>query len=91
MFRIITTNTFEKNAVRCAKRGLSLDLLQKAVELLEKEGMLPLEYKPHILSGNFKGYWEAHIKTDWLLIWQKDSSRKTITLIATGTHSDLFK
>jgi len=54
MFRIITTNTFEKSAVRCAKRGLSLDLLQSAVKLLEKEGTLPLEYKPHILSGIFK-------------------------------------
>jgi len=91
MFRIITTNNFEKNAVRCAKRGLSLDLLQKAVKQLEEEGTLPLEYKPHILSGNFKGYWEAHIKPDWLLIWLRNSTEKTITLIDTGTHSDLFK
>jgi len=91
MFRIITTNTFEKNAVKCAKRGLSLDLLQKAVEQLEKDGKLPPEYKPHILSGNLKGYWEAHIKPNWLLIWLINSTEKTITLIDTGSHSDLFK
>ena len=91
MFRIITTTTFEKDVIRCAKRGLSLDLLQKVVELLEEEGTLPLEYKPHILSGNLKGYWEAHIKLDWLLIWLINPTEETITLIDTGSHSDLFK
>ena len=91
MYRLITTNTFEKNVVRCAKRGLSLDLLQKAVEQLENYGVLPPNYKPHILSGKYNGYWEAHIKPDWLLIWIKNDIQKTITLIGTGTHSDLFK
>jgi mRNA interferase YafQ len=91
MYRLITTNTFEKNVVRCAKRGLSLDLLQNAVKQLENNGVLPANYKPHILSGNYSGYWEAHIKPDWLLIWIKNDIQKTITLIGTGTHSDLFK
>jgi mRNA interferase YafQ len=91
MFRLITTNAFEKNVVRCAKRGLSLDLLQKAVEMLVTDGALPPNYKPHILSGKYNGYWEAHIKPDWLLVWEKDTKEKTITLIGTGTHSDLFK
>jgi len=91
MFRIITTNTFEKDVVRCAKRGLSLDFLQKSIELLEENGTLPPNYKPHILSGNLKGHWECHIKPDWLLIWIKNNQLKTITLIGTGSHSDLFK
>jgi len=91
MFRIITTNTFEKDVVRCAKRGLSLDLLQKTIEQLEKDGALPPNYKPHILSGNLKGHWEYQVKPDWLLIWIKNVNQKTITLIGTGSHSDLFK
>lgn len=91
MFRIITTNTFEKDVVRCAKRGLSLDLLQKAVEQLEKDGTLPPNYKPHVLSGNLNGHWECHIKPDWLLIWIKNDNQKTIKLIGTGSHSYLFK
>jgi mRNA interferase YafQ len=91
MFKLITTNTFEKNVVRIEKRGLSLGLLQNAVEMLETEGALPPNYKPHILSGKYNGYWEAHIKPDWLLIWIKNDIQKTITLIGTGTHSDLFK
>ena len=38
MFRLITTNTFEKDVMRCAKRGFSLDLLQKVIKLLENSG-----------------------------------------------------
>jgi len=91
MFRITTTNKFEKDAVKCEKRGLSLDLLQKAVGLLEQKGALPLTYKPHTLKGNYSGYWEAHVLGDWLLIWAIDKETKTITLVRTGTHSDLFK
>lgn len=90
MFRIITTNSFEKDAVKCEKRGLKLDMLQEVINYLEKDGTVPARHRPHILSGNMQGYWECHIKADWLLIWIKDESQKMITLIGTGTHSDLF-
>ena len=90
MFKIIYTNRFDKDALRCAKRGLKLDLLQKVVDYLEKEGTVPEKHWPHILSGNFQGYWECHVKADWLLIWIKNETQRTITLIGTGTHSDLF-
>ncbi len=91
MFRIIYTNKFEKNAVKCVKRGLNLDLLEKLVEDLENRGIVPQKHKPHILSGKLAGFWECHIKADWLLVWLKDENQKTITLIDTGSHSDLFK
>ncbi|WP_317132770.1 type II toxin-antitoxin system YafQ family toxin [Pedobacter sp. BS3] len=42
------------------------------------------------MSGNWDGYWECHIKPDWLLIWKQDETIKLITLTRTGTHSDLF-
>ena len=90
MFKIITTNTFEKDAARCAKRGLKINLLTKAIELLGENGSLPSDYKPHILSGKMQGYWECHLKADWLLIWLKNEDQKLIYLIRTGTHSDIF-
>jgi mRNA interferase YafQ len=73
------------------KRGLNLDLLQKAISHLENSGSLPPSYKPHVLSGNYKSHWECHVKADWLLIWLQNDREKIITLVATGTHSDLFK
>ena len=31
------------------------------------------KYKDHELSGNFKGYRECHILSDWLLIYKIDN------------------
>jgi mRNA interferase YafQ len=90
MYKIKTTNRFEKDAVRCIKRKYNFSLLEKVVDLLEIEGKLPPKYKSHILSGNFVDCWECHIRPDWLLIWQQNDDESLIVLIATGTHSDLF-
>lgn len=87
MFRIITTNSFEKDVVKCAKRGLDLHLLQEVVKHLENDGAAPQRHRPHTLSGNLQGYWECHVKSDWLLLWVKNESQKTITLIGTDRYT----
>jgi mRNA interferase YafQ len=71
--------------------GIDLDLLERALSLLERTGKLPIEYKPHKLSGNYKNCWECHIESDWLLIWQQNGTEFTLLFLETGTHSDLFK
>lgn len=43
----------------------------------------------HALVGNFKGRWECHIASDWLLIYQRTENE--LVLERTGSHSDLFK
>lgn len=90
MYKIETTNKFDKDYVLIFKRKYDLSLIQKVVEILETEGKLPLKYKPHKLSGNYADNWECHIKADWLLIWTIDEESNIIKLIRTGTHSDLF-
>lgn len=89
-YKIETTNKFEKDAVKCIKRGLDIEILQKFILLLEQNQTLPEKYKTHLLKGNFIGHYECHLKPDWLLIWIKDEANKTIKLVRTGTHSDLF-
>lgn len=91
MFEIEYTNSFLKDMKRCKKRGYNVNELEIVLLALQKDGELPLKYKPHKLSGNLNGLWECHIKNDWLLIWNLDSKNKIITLLNTGTHSDLFK
>ncbi len=49
---------------------------------------LPTEYKEHILSGNWDGFYECHIEPDWLMIYDYDDI--FISFERTGTHSDLF-
>jgi len=75
---------------RCKNRDYDFTLLKKILNLLVAKGKLPAKYKPHKLTGNYKGRWECHIKPDWLLIWLQDEKEKQITLERTGTHRDLF-
>ena len=42
------------------------------------------------LSGDYKGYWECHISPDWLLLYEKDTEIRIISLCRTGTHADIF-
>ena len=58
------TKTFRRDTERCRKRGYDMELLKAAIRLLEADGALPQEYRPHKLSGNYAGTWECHIKGD---------------------------
>ncbi|MCB9033489.1 MAG: type II toxin-antitoxin system YafQ family toxin [Chitinophagales bacterium] len=90
MYQINSTNQFEKDVKLCKKRGYKMELLLQTILILEEKGKLPATYKPHKLTGNYKGFWECHIKPDWLLIWLQNDKEKQITLTRTGTHADLF-
>jgi mRNA interferase YafQ len=91
MYKIKTSATFEKDFIRCIKRNYNFALFETVITLLEQSGKLLLKYKTHKLSGNYKGFWECHIKPDWLIIWRQNNKTKVIELVRTGTHSDLFK
>lgn len=90
MHTLVTTNQFEKDYKLCLKRGYKLILLNSLIEQLESKGTVSSKYKPHKLTGNYKGFWECHIRPDWLPIWFDDTVTNTITLTRTGAHSDLF-
>ena len=90
MYKITTTNRFEKEVKICIKRGYDISLLKNVMELLAEKGTLPSKYKPHKLSGNYNNCWECHTKPDWLLIWQQNDTELVLLFMNTGTHSDLF-
>ncbi|MCF6241293.1 MAG: type II toxin-antitoxin system YafQ family toxin [Bacteroidales bacterium] len=90
MYEIRSTGKFKKDIKRILKRKYEIQLLKEVIDTLETHGELPQEYKTHQLQGNYKGYFECHIKPDWLLIWKQDSEAFEISLIRTGSHADLF-
>ena len=53
MYEVQMTKTFRKDTERCRKRGYDMELLKKAIRLLEADGRLPMSYRPHKLSGQF--------------------------------------
>jgi mRNA interferase YafQ len=90
MYIINDSNSFKKDYKLIKKRNYDLFLLKEVLGELMTKGKLYIKFKPHKLSGNYSGHWECHIKPDWLLIWLQDDVNREITLVRTGTHSDLF-
>ena len=72
------------------KRGVDLSLLDDVIEELRQGHALDEKYQDHVLKGEYSGFHECHIKPDWLLVYLIEDDVLTLTLINTGTHSDLF-
>lgn len=88
--KIQTTHQYDKDVKVAKKRGLDINKLIEIVCKLANEEKLPIQNRDHALSGNYAGHRECHISPDWLLIYKKTDEIKLITLIRTGSHSDLF-
>lgn len=83
------TGIFRKDLKRAKKRGLDLNLLNEIVTLLQTGEKLPDKYKDHVLTGNWVGHRECHIQPDWLLIYRIVEDKLILSLVRTGSHSDL--
>ena len=46
-YSLDVSNKFKKDFRLCMKRGLPIDKIQKAMDLLAQTGSLPSEYSPH--------------------------------------------
>ena len=91
MYTLKFTTAYKKSYKLMKKRGLDLSLLDEVVDVLHRGLTLDEKYRDHELTGSFKGFRECHIKTDWLLIYLIENDVLTLTLVDTGTHSDIFK
>ncbi len=85
------TARFKKGLKLAVKRGLDISLLEDVVVKIQNGIELDRKYHDHELAGKYIGYRECHIQPDWLLIYLIENDILTLTLIDTGTHSDLFK
>lgn len=90
-YTVKLSGKFKKSYKLAQKRGLDVTLLKNIVKQLGDGIPLEPKYKDHDLRGKYQGYRECHIQPDWLLIYLIEEDILTLTLIDTGTHSDLFK
>ena len=84
------TGQFKKDYKLARKRNLNIELLDEIIRKLARGEELPKENRDHALSGNWLGYRECHIQSNWLLIYRVEEGVLILTLTRTGTHSDLF-
>ena len=90
-YELVLTGKFKKGLKLAKKRGLDLKLLEDIVDKLQNGIPLEEKYRDHELKGKFKGFRECHIQPDWLLMYLIEDDVLTLTLVDTGTHSDMFK
>ncbi len=80
----------QKDLKLLEKRGYDMSKFAETVfELAQNRGM-PRMFKDHPLRGNWVGYRECHIESDWLLIYKINIATSELYLTRTGTHADLL-
>lgn len=89
-YRLTTTTQFNKDYKLIKKRGYDLTRLEKVLSKLVSGEELDSKYKDHSLIGDYIGFRECHIQSDWLLIYAIDENNLILTASRTGSHSDLF-
>ena len=89
MKKLVQSTQYKKDLKRIRndtkKATALLDILTKLVNELP----IPPENRPHLLTGDYKGYMECHIQGDFLLIWF-DPDTDEIDLVRLGSHSELY-
>lgn len=90
MWELKISRQFKKDLKRYQNNPKQIAQLKEVLLKLKENGIVPKEYKPHMLLGEYSGYMECHIESDTLLIWL-DETENVIKLIRLGSHSELFK
>lgn len=92
-YKVKWTSKFKKEYKTVQKRGCDTDLMKEVVHLIalgNQQQKLIEEYDDHALSGNWKNHRELHMEPDWLLLYHIDEDVLVLSLVRTGTHSDIF-
>ena len=79
---------FKRDVEQVQKRGKDMDKLKSLLGLLIKGSQLPARYLDHPLKGGWRGFRDAHIEPDWLLIYKVKG--EVVRFERTGRHTDLF-
>lgn len=85
---VVWSTTFARDYKCLQKQGASLCHLELVIETLAEQQPLDPRYRDHPLKGNWRGYRECHIQSDWLLIYRIVGSDRE--LARTGSHAALF-
>ena len=89
MKRVRPIGGYKRDLKRLSKRGWNLNKLFAVVLLIQDNQPLPSNARPHKLTGIYDGFWECHVESNWLLIYNVTDTE--VLLARTGTHTDLFE
>ena len=56
--------------------------------MLAADAPIPIQYRDHALTGDWKDHRDCHVKPDLVLIYRKPDET-TLQLVRLGSHSEL--
>ena len=91
MYDLRSTKLYRKSFKRVVgHKDFDQELLDEVVDTLRLGGVLPTKFRDHELKGEYRGCRECHIKSDILLVYQKQNDVLVLLLVDIGSHSSLF-
>lgn len=88
MRQVHYSGQFKRDVKQAQRRGKDMEKLKALLTLLIAGEVLPESYLDHPLKGRWRGFRDAHIEPDWLLIYKIDCD--VVRFERTGRHADLF-
>jgi len=64
LYEIRTYKQYDRDVKLAVRRGLDIEKLLNVIKLLREDEPLPANLHNHMLTGDYKGYWECHINPD---------------------------
>lgn len=92
-YDVVYSTKFKKALKKLIEQGKDINELFDIIDKLANDEKLNMKYKNHSLVNDkyYKDCNECHINPDWLLIYRYNKDKLLLLLIATGSHSELFK
>lgn len=84
----VYSGQFKRDVRQAQKRGKDMEKLKSILRLLIEDKALPEPCLDHPLKGPWRGFRDAHIEPDWLLIYKLTGNE--VRFERTGRHYDLF-
>ncbi|WP_308622800.1 type II toxin-antitoxin system YafQ family toxin [uncultured Enorma sp.] len=90
MLELRFTAKFKKDYKRIKRQGKDLSKLERTLEALVRQEVLPEAMRDHSLGGTYRGHRECHIESDRLLLYRIDEEGLVLVATRTGSHSELL-
>jgi mRNA interferase YafQ len=91
MREVIYGKKFVKSYKRVSRSGnFNNSELEMIVDILARNTEIPIKYHDHILTGDFLGTRELHLRGNLLVIYRIEDDDSQVIFVDIGNHSNLF-
>jgi mRNA interferase YafQ len=90
MFTSRLSKNFKKDIEKARRQKKDLALLSKVMYTLLSGKPLDPIFQDHPLKGQWGGYRDCHVTSDWVLIYRVLDDEQTIKFERLGSHAELF-